>query len=91
MRNQQEKEPADLLQLFTKQEASDINLKTDMLKFNTQEAPKNISAHIQTSQSTPPQIENPSEAHERNQPSNPRRPSARKALFKDTLETESPS
>ncbi|GJR43766.1 DNA helicase [Tanacetum coccineum] len=49
-----------------------------------------MSTHIQALQSTPPQIENPTEAHKGSKPSNPTRPSARKALFKDTLEIESP-
>ncbi|GJX68384.1 hypothetical protein Tco_0304111 [Tanacetum coccineum] len=44
---------------------------------------------VQTSHSTPPQLENPIEAHKGNQQSNPIRPSARKTLFKDTPETES--
>ncbi|GJW60798.1 DNA helicase [Tanacetum coccineum] len=40
----------------------------------------------QVSQSTPPEIENPTEAPKASQPSNPKKPSARKALFKDTSE-----
>nr|GEX32870.1 DNA helicase [Tanacetum cinerariifolium] len=41
-------------------------------------------------QSTPPQIENPTEAHKGNKPTNPTAPSARKALFKDTSQIEFP-
>nr|GEU49652.1 hypothetical protein [Tanacetum cinerariifolium] len=48
-----------------------------------------MSTHIQVLQSTPPQIENPTEAHKGSKPSNPTTPSARKALFKDTSEIES--
>nr|GEY30886.1 DNA helicase [Tanacetum cinerariifolium] len=44
---------------------------------------------VQTSHSTPPQLENPTEAHKANQQSNLIRPSNRKTLFKDTPETES--
>ncbi|GJZ90441.1 hypothetical protein Tco_0662368 [Tanacetum coccineum] len=49
-----------------------------------------MSTHIQVLQSTSPKIENPTETHKGSQPSNPTGPSARKALFKDTSEIESP-
>ncbi|GKE84133.1 hypothetical protein Tco_1557875, partial [Tanacetum coccineum] len=88
MKNQQEEVPVDLAQLFTKEDPSHTNLKTDIVQFNTEEAPTNVSADIQASQSTPPQIKNLSETHKGNQPNDPIRRSARKTLFKDAPETE---
>ncbi|GKA47493.1 DNA helicase [Tanacetum coccineum] len=88
MKNQQEEEPVDLAQPFTKEDPSHTNLKTDIVQFNTEEAPTNVSADIQASQSTPPQIKNLSETHKGNQPNDPIRRSARKTLFKDAPETE---
>ncbi|GJW08873.1 hypothetical protein Tco_1571296 [Tanacetum coccineum] len=76
MKNQQEEEPVNLVQSFTKEEPFDTN-------------PTNVSADIQVPQSTPPQIKSLSETQKANQPSEPIRPSARKVLFKDAPATES--
>ncbi|GKC88095.1 hypothetical protein Tco_1148744, partial [Tanacetum coccineum] len=57
----------------------------DLLPLST-----DISTHNQVLQSTPPEIENPPEVPKASEPSNLTRPSARKALFKDTSEIEAP-
>nr|GEU88960.1 DNA helicase [Tanacetum cinerariifolium] len=73
------RQPEDRMRSQQEKEPVDLpQLSTDM------------STHIQVLQSTPPQIENPTEAHKGSKPSNPTTPSARKALFKDTSEIESP-
>ncbi|GJY61564.1 DNA helicase [Tanacetum coccineum] len=78
---QQENQPTDLPALSTKEETYDVNLKTNMSTFDTQEAPTDTPIEFEPSQSTPSQIENPTEADKEKPPANTTRASARKKLF----------
>ncbi|GJS83511.1 DNA helicase [Tanacetum coccineum] len=89
-KDQEENEPTDLPALVTKETTYNVNLRADMPKFDTQEAPTATPIEFQPSQSTPPQIENPIEADKEKPPTNTTRASARKSLFIDTPETHSP-
>ncbi|GJT02293.1 DNA helicase [Tanacetum coccineum] len=89
-KDQEENQPTDLPALVTKETTYNVNLRADMPKFDTQEAPTATPIEFQPSQSTPPQIENPIEADKEKPPTNTTRASARKSLFIDTPETHSP-
>ncbi|GJZ46103.1 DNA helicase [Tanacetum coccineum] len=56
---------------------------TDFVPFSAPQEDPHNPAHTDTSQSTPPQIQNPIEIQKSIQLVQPTRPSARKALFKD--------
>nr|GEZ85001.1 hypothetical protein [Tanacetum cinerariifolium] len=89
-KDQQENQPTDLPALSTKEETYNVNLRTNMSTFDTQKAPTDTPIEFEPSQLTPPQIDNSTEADKEKPPANTTRASARKRLFIDTLETNSP-
>ncbi|GKD49042.1 hypothetical protein Tco_1278018 [Tanacetum coccineum] len=89
-KDQEENKPTNLPALVTKETTYNMNLRADMPKFDTQEAPTATPIEFQPSQSTPPQIENHIEADKEKPPTNTTRAFAQKRLFIDTPETNSP-
>ncbi|GKE50040.1 hypothetical protein Tco_1481298 [Tanacetum coccineum] len=93
-------EPQQQIRTPLQQSPTSLGQPEDPMKNQEEEEPVNlpqpstkeepfVSADIQASQSTPPEIKNLSETHKANQPSNHIQLSARKALFQDAPETES--
>ncbi|GKC59086.1 hypothetical protein Tco_1086684 [Tanacetum coccineum] len=82
METQQGGKPYHLPPLSAKDVISDVTSKNETSEFNKPKADEDVTEYSQDLQSTPPQIQVPTETHKGNQAANPQRSFARKSLFK---------